>query len=429
VATYARTLGRAVATMGGEVDLVFGLSVRRGAPVEALETLFFEAMSNSNDQPAPPPRTLRARWNRLYVSPRPRQLQHIALHGRVIAPAVAERLPPFAGVHNFSGLWSVAARHFRRYGRFLPVRMQNPPHVMHWTYPVPIKLEGAANVYTVHDLVPLRLPHTSLEDKVYHERLLRCCVAEADRICTVSETSRGDLIDFVGADPARVVNCYQSIDAVDALDPDEVEARLRTLFVLEPQSYFLFYGAIEPKKNLGRLIEAFLTAEPDARLVIVGGRSWKAEAELALLGAAHGRMLPGAERIVMMEYLPRRLLEVLIQGARAVLFPSLYEGFGLPVLEAMARGVPVLISTAGALAEIAGDAAVAVDPYNVDAIATGLRRLDNDGALRRALSASGPAQAAKFGLDAYCERLSQLYRPLIRRAAPRALPLLMPAKA
>jgi glycosyltransferase involved in cell wall biosynthesis len=147
-----------------------------------------------------------------------------------------------------------------------------------------------------------------------------------------------------------------------------------------------------------------------APLVIVGGRGWLNEDENALLNDIAAGAAPG--RVRRFDYMPYPLLISLVRGARAVLFPSLYEGFGLPVLEAMALNTPVLTSTQGALPEVAGDAALLVDPYYVDAIKAGIRALDNDEGLRRHLAAEGLIQARKFSPDAYRVRLKGLYRRL-----------------
>jgi glycosyltransferase involved in cell wall biosynthesis len=408
VATYARTLGRSIAELGRPPDLVFGVPVHPRSPRDLRETLFFAELGREDAPDVTGPQR-----PRLLVSPLPRRLIEVPVTGRVHAEAFADRIPPFSRLYSFGSLWSVAARHFRRYGQFLTVHMDQPPAIMHWTYPVPIQLRGAANIYTIHDLVPLRLPHTSLENKRMHDRLLRACIRRAPRICTVSEASRQDIVALLDADPAKVVNCHQSIDPVPAISPGDLATRLRSLFDLEPQGYFLYFGAIEPKKNVGRLIEAYLTAETTAPLVIVGGRSWRSEDELRLLGAVGSRNLSGVDRIRKLDYLPRRMLDPLIAGARAVLFPSLYEGFGLPVVEALARGVPTITSTAGSLPEVAGEAAILVDPYDVAAIAAAIGRIDRDEGLRRALAAAGPIQAATFSGDRFQANLRSLYRPLV----------------
>jgi glycosyltransferase involved in cell wall biosynthesis len=196
--------------------------------------------------------------------------------------------------------------------------------------------------------------------------------------------------------------------------------------------YFLFFGAIEPKKNVGRLIEAYLAAQSPHPLVIVGKQAWKSEEELRLLfedsarlfDIEGGRITPDrggqialrrpelGRRIILLDYAPFRLLVSLIRGARAVLFPSLYEGFGLPALEAMSLGVPVLTSNTASLPEVVGDAAIQVDPYDVQALAEGIRALDADAELRARLSLAGPKQAEAFSVERYDRRLAALYAKL-----------------
>lgn len=410
VATYARGLARAVAGFGRPADLIFGLPVPPATPPALRETLFFDALGRDEPEAAPGAGGAR-RWPKLWVSPRARRLVEVPVAGQVCREGFEDRLPSFSRLYSYGSLWGVAARHYRRYGRFLEVYMADPPAIMHWTYPVPVRLRGAANIYTIHDLVPLRLPHTCLENKRLHHRLLRTCLREAWRLCTVSETSRQDIITYLGADPEQVINCYQSIDPVPPIDPSDLNTRLSGLFGLAPQSYFLFVGAIEPKKNVGRLIEAYLSAGIQTPLILAGPPAWRAQEELRLLHSPATSSLAGLERIRMVGHLPRRLLDLLIAGARAVLFPSLYEGFGLPLVEAMARGVPALTSTAGSLPEVAGEAALTVDPYDVAGMAAALVRLDLDEGLRQHLSALGPRQAARFAPAAFRDALWQLYAP------------------
>ncbi len=164
------------------------------------------------------------------------------------------------------------------------------------------------------------------------------------------------------------------------------------------------------------MIEAYLASEVTTPLVIVGGRSWRSENELRLLGTPGSQILSGAARIRKLDYLPRRMLDVLVAGARGVLFPSLYEGFGLPVVEALARGVPTMTSTAGSLPEVAGGAALLVDPYEITAIATAIRALDTDADLRAKLAAAGPVQAARFTTATFSDSLSALYESVLNSA-------------
>ncbi len=414
VATYGRTLCETLTQMGSPLDGLFGLHLPHGAPDALREVLFFAGL---DPEPSPPPKpTIRRALRRALVSPFARRPAETRWSGQVIGEAFQGRLPAFDRLFSQGGLFEVGQRYFRRYGRFMPIRLPEPPAIMHWTYPLPLRVLGAANIYTIHDLVPLRLPHTTTEDKRYHYRLIQTCVAQAARICTVSQASRRDILDmFPQTDPERVVNTYQTVAtpaAARALSAPELDARLRRLFDLQPDNYLLYFGALEPKKNIGRLIEAYLAADLDTPLVIVGGRAWRAEKELRLLNGAHGLGLKGLGRIRRLDYLPEALLMLLVRGARAVVFPSLYEGFGLPALEAMSLGVPVLASTTGSLPEVAGDAALLVNPYDVSEIAAGLTRLDSDAGLRERLAAAGPRQAERFSSAAYIRRLETLYHGL-----------------
>jgi glycosyltransferase involved in cell wall biosynthesis len=139
-------------------------------------------------------------------------------------------------------------------------------------------------------------------------------------------------------------------------------------------------------------------------LVIVGAMAWKSESELR-----HLKRGQSSGRVMHLEYLPEPALNRLIRGARAVLFPSLTEGFGLPVLEALALGTPVLTSREGALPEVAGEAAIFVDAYDVGVITAGIAHLDQDDATCAALRAAGPKQAEIFSMQAYQERLRRMY--------------------
>jgi glycosyltransferase involved in cell wall biosynthesis len=170
---------------------------------------------------------------------------------------------------------------------------------------------------------------------------------------------------------------------------------------------------LDPKKNFSRALQAYLSARVDIPLVVVVGQSRISEEEGRLLDEAiNDDRLDrerGRRRIRRYEYLPFGLLMTLIQGARAVLFPSLYEGFGLPLLEAMSLGTPVITSTTSSIPEVAGDAAVMVDPYDVDAISRAIFTLCNDAGMCAELSARGPHRAALFSIEKYRERIENLY--------------------
>jgi glycosyltransferase involved in cell wall biosynthesis len=411
VATYAHALAEACGHLGRPVDLVYGLDVPAAASPGERETLFFAALADGPGRDAPAPRRSILRGlRRGLLRPGVRGLVDIPLSGRVIRNGIAPAMPAFDRLFTCRALFPLGERYFRRFGRFMPVAMADPPDIMHWTYPVPVRLVGSRNVYTIHDLVPLRLPFLSLEDKRYHERLLRACVAQAAHILTVSERSRADILDILSVDAERVTNGYQALPAGRGSlhAGEDHSSTLQSLFDLAADGYFLFFGAIEPKKNLGRLIDAYLTSGLDTPLVIAGPDAWRSAEELRLLDSHGGVVARQAGRIRRVGYVRPAHLMALIAGARAVVFPSLYEGFGLPVLEAMTAGVPVIVSNEGALPEIVAGAGIEVDPYAVDAIRRALVMIDGDAGLRR---------AQDFTMAQYCTRMDAMHRRIM--AMPR----------
>jgi glycosyltransferase involved in cell wall biosynthesis len=407
--------------MEHKVDVLFGMAIGHRTPELLSEILFFDGLDQESGRKAPVP--MSPRWLReVFGGQLGVTANEIPVTGRVVAGALAARMPYYDRLLNAPDLFTVANRYFRRTKRFLRVRLPNPPQIMHWTYPLPILLEGSRNVYTMHDLVPLRLPYTTLDNKRAYLRLIKGCLKWGDHVCTVSEASRRDILSLFPVQPDRVTNTYQTARLPEQLRPDEdIAGWLRQLFDLPYNGYFLFYGALEPKKNVGRMIQAYLASGVQTPLVIIGGRSWKAENELRLIVGNDGRATPVASRVHILEYMPSAWLGTLVRGARAVLFASLYEGFGLPVLEAMQLGTPVLTSNTSSLPEVAGDAALLVDPYDPSTIAEALRALDGDTALRDRLAKEGLQQAGRFTASRYVERLTGMYNNVLTR--PRGLPM------
>ncbi|MEM7626644.1 MAG: glycosyltransferase family 1 protein [Planctomycetota bacterium] len=408
VATYARSLSRLLGDSQHEVDVLYGRPIggRRSALLREVE--FFDR----------PRLTTRQGWRRglarasLLSGFRTARPELIPPRSAVVAETVRDRLPHFDRLWNQSRLFEAANARQRLTGGFVNVDNRDiGADVAHWTYPLPLRLRGAANVYTVHDLVPLRLPDTTLDRKAAYLNMLQRIAQEADLIVTVSETSRADIIELLGADENRVVNTYQpTLIPGSCFDDsaDELAATLHGIFGLTPQKYVLAYGAVEPKKNFGRLTEAYLGANLDMPLVIAGPDGWLAQRELALVN--DGRR--SRKRVIRIGYTPSRQLVNLIRGAACVAFPSLYEGFGLPILEAWRCGTPVLTSNHGATAEIADDAAALVDPYSVTSIRRQLRRLCDDADWAGELVARGTARLKHFSPEACAQRLADAYARL-----------------
>lgn len=356
-----------------------------------------------------------SRWWRTLSSPFGRTAREVRLTGDVVR-APDDDLSVLAERHwAASRLFELSQRAQRAYGRCTELRFEGKgPDIVHWTCPMALWAPGRVNLLTLHDIIPLRLPQATTDDKRRHLELCRHAVRRADHVLAVSETTRADAIQILGVEPDRITTTYQSVtlpDDVVNLTDEALGREVEGLFDLEAKSYFLYFGALEPKKNVLRLLEAYLSSGVTAPLVVVGGRSWLDGGEAALLEAA-ARPVSGVRRgrVVRHDFLSRRTLLRLIRGAKATLFPSLYEGFGLPVLESMALGTPVIASTEGSLPEVAGDAALLVDPYSVEAIRDAIRTMDADEGLRRDLVDRGRARAAMFTPAEHARRLQDVLR-------------------
>ncbi|HEY0206919.1 MAG TPA: glycosyltransferase family 1 protein [Acetobacteraceae bacterium] len=282
---------------------------------------------------------------------------------------------------------------FDLHRRFMPLQDASPPGLMHWTYPVPLRFLGAPNIYTVHDVIPLQRPDLSPIPPARLRRLLQGIGRWAAHVVTVSEASRAALLAETGWPPARVTSTGQSVSVTGA-DPSAP-----TALGLQPGGYFLCAGTIEPRKNIARLLAAHAASNVSAPLVLAGPDGWRAAEQLQGAG-------PGLRRV---PWLPRPALLGLMAGARAVLMPSLAEGFGLPVAEAMALGVPALASEDQALSEVAGGAALLADAESTGALTAAIQALDADSGLRASLAARGLRRAEAFMPAAHAVRLLAVY--------------------
>jgi glycosyltransferase involved in cell wall biosynthesis len=404
VATYGRNLSHLLKELGAEVDILYGAAIRAKYDELLKEVMFFDTTPTDRHRILKMLRSMRALGLR-----NRHDAFRIPVTGAVVTEGFASRLPRFDRLWNATRLFDRGQVKFDFFRSIQGVKMPEAPDLVHWTYPLPVRVSQAPNLYTLHDLVPLRLPYTTLDRKASYLALMQWIARTADHIVTVSEASRRDIIELLRVPEDRVTNTYQAVhvprELVDMSD-SQVAETVGGVFGLEPRGYFLFFGSIEPKKNIGRIVEAYLSAGVGSQLVIVGARAWKSADEIKLIEA-----MPGSDRRVRrIEYLPFPMLVQLIRGARAVVFPSLYEGFGLPVLEAMLLGTPVIASTTSSVPEVAGDAALLVNPYRTGEIAQAMRRLDADDDLCFELVSRGRRQAQRFSQAAYAERLKEVYR-------------------
>ena len=311
---------------------------------------------------------------------------------------------------------AVDAGNYRRVAVSLPTRLRaDRPALYHGNYILPPGLT-CPGVVTVHDssyrYAPELMPRA---DALMFGRFVPWSIRRAARVVTVSEHGREDVLRSTpGLDPSRVVVVPNGVSPAFAPDPTAAD-RVRAAYGLDP-GYVLFIGALQPRKNLLCLLDAYAALDDAPPLVLAGDAKHDEAAldeRIAALGLG-GRV----RRIGYVRGEPA--LRDLYAAAGVFAFPSLYEGFGLPVAEAMACGTPVLTSDATALPEVAGGAAVLVDPRSSGSIADGLARLLGDEALRARCREAGLARAAELTWDAAAERLVGVWSDVLReRPQPR----------
>jgi len=275
-------------------------------------------------------------------------------------------------------------------------------------------------VVTIHDVIYL-LPRNFLPDSpsIYQRlgRLYRCLIVpiiarKADAIITVSHCSRRDILRFLDVSPERVHVVYEAPGDHFRKLPDEREVtRVRTRYGIRGP-FILALGGVDPRKNTTRILESFSKFKTRSRsnyqLVIVG----LPEAARRQFGHMASRMRV-AEDVIMTDFVPENDLVALYNGADLFVYPSLYEGFGLPVLEAMACGTPVITSTSGSLPEVAGESAVFVDPNDTEALVNAIEQVLTDRDLRQRLVEQGLRHVSKFSWERAAREVLKIYHKVM----------------
>jgi len=337
--------------------------------------------------------------------------------------------PPLDALPRRAVLWSarpwrlgVAARHC------LGLNMDSTfPEVdiFHATEHLLPPLRRVRTVFTFHDAIYVLFPQYHLPlNRLFLGLMMPRFLRRADAIVTISECSKADAVRLYQIDPARIRVIYEGVDTrfQPVADPTRL-AQVRARYAL-PERYILYVGTIEPRKNLVALLEAFhvlrsrfhvsrftfhAAQDTALKLVIAGQRGWLYEGFFSKL-----RELGLEDEVVLPGYIADDDLPAVYSAASVFVFPSLYEGFGLPPLEAMACGTPVVCSSASSLPEVCDEAALLVAPTDVSALAQAIERVLSDEPLQATLRARGLAQAAKFSWERTARETLAMYREVCR---------------
>jgi glycosyltransferase involved in cell wall biosynthesis len=285
-------------------------------------------------------------------------------------------------------------------------------HSPHYTMPL---RHSARSVVTFHDLTFVLYPELhQLAKRLFFPAMMRWTARHAQRIIAVSESTRVDLVRTLGVSPERVTTVLSAADADYRPTAPARVAEVCARYGIRAGEYLLYVGVLEPRKCIDQLVEAFGRIAPAAnglQLVIAGKRGWMYDqifAQVAALGLEERVRFPG--------YVPRADLPGLYSGARAFVYPSRYEGFGLPVLEAMSCGTPVVTTNVSSLPEVAGDGALLVDPGDVTGLTAALARVVHDASLRRELSCRGQIRAANFSWERCAKDTVRVYEAAMAEA-------------
>jgi glycosyltransferase involved in cell wall biosynthesis len=273
-------------------------------------------------------------------------------------------------------------------------------------------LSHARSVFTLHDTAYLHFPEYYLpRNRIFLRIMIPRFLRRAERVIVVSEHTRGDAIRFYDLDPDRIHVIPEGVDERFTRDTDaETVSTIRERYGV-PDRFILHVGTIQPRKNLTTLLEAFAALHarhPDVGLVIAGANGWLFEGFFERL-----RRSGLEDRVTLTGQIPDEDLPGLYRSAEIFAYPSVYEGFGLPPLEAMACGVPVVCSNASSLPEVVGDAGILLDPLDVGGWVAALDGLLGDAQLRADLAARGPARARRFTWDAAAKQTLEVYRSVL----------------
>lgn len=397
IATYGRNLVRDYQSMGQDCALLLGADT-----LGALSPSTQREILVGNQKP---PRFRKA-WRTLNrIVPMVADPEHPKPVGNTSQPGWPERMPKSCELWHGNNLYKDAQKVFRLTGRPLEIQLPDSADIAlaHWSSPLPMVVKGIPNVTTIHDIIPLTHPTLSKTDLVRYKALLKITLERSDRVVTVSEYSRQAISDYFSIDETKIFNAYQSVDGRYQSTPQILKDH-----GLNKGSYFIFSGAIEPKKNITRMLNAYAASGSRLPFVVVGHGGWDNTGDLALL-----TRMAEEKQIIWLSYLERDELMTLLANAKAMVFASLTEGFGLPAAEAIALGTPVLASNIPPLREVCGEAAIYVDPISGDEMIEGFRSIDNADSRYQVAHQASLLDDRRFSVEQHAARLAEIIMPLI----------------
>ncbi|MDY0223517.1 MAG: glycosyltransferase family 1 protein [Desulfobacterium sp.] len=275
----------------------------------------------------------------------------------------------------------------------------------HETAFTPAKLSKTPTVFSIYDLSLRRYRQTHPRERVLlFEYFIKTRLRYATHILTISEFIRREIIDEFKISPSMVTAVPLAPDPLFAPCSAVEQARVRSKYTL-PSSFLLFVSSLEPRKNIDLLIRALEKTDADIPLVLVGWQGWGEKLWLEKI-----RQTGLKNRVVLLGHVPDRDLRAIYNLAQALVYPSLYEGFGLPIVEAMACGCPVICSNAASMPEVAGKAAILIDPSRSDDLALAIDTLVHDSSCRSDLVKEGFRQAAGFTWEQTAGQTLDLFR-------------------
>ncbi|MGB9715440.1 MAG: glycosyltransferase family 4 protein [Thermodesulfovibrionales bacterium] len=435
IKTYGMTLIKTLKLLGAEVNVLFSRGIRTKKRL-LKEVLFFDIKNDKKNY-----------FNIISTIKTTLKAILFPLKAEIIENnnIVVKRLDGFnffdnIGIITLKDCYRSANILFKTLGFSTNISIPHKIDVWHATYPLPIKIKKAKKITTIHDLIPLRLPYTTSDDKKRFFKILESSIKDSSIILCPSENTKNDILNIYNCNPEKIFVTYQPTELKPLdIDRDMISAYLKK-FSLKINNYILFVGTIEPKKNIKRLIDAYLMLDTHMPLVIAGKRGWlwRNEIPQSLLpnyttyrdiskktqlldnildnifqSLRRNRVeklpLRSSENIRFLEHISNEDLRYLYAGAFCLVFPSLYEGFGLPPLEAMTFGCPVITSRVSSLPEICGDAAYYIDPYDVCDIKQKIEDLLNSPQTRRKLSEVGKQRVHLFSIENYAKKLYEAY--------------------